>query len=203
MSKKILVLVDVQNDFLQGGVLPYGFPTYDIVPDIIEFLKRCNPNQYKAVILTQDTHQPTKYIKNAEGGYSACEGYFAALEGKMLPVEHCIRGSKGWELDRRLEEQFLISRLSVVRMNKPTFGCLQLPDVISRIAANNADKVENYEIEICGFDTSICVAANAIILRAAFPDNKITLLTKYCGDVNEKSQAAACVVLRNQQIEIA
>lgn len=203
MSKKILVMVDVQNDFLQGGALPYGFPPYDVVPDIVEFLKRCDPNQYKGVILTQDTHQPTKYIKNAEGEYSACEGYFATLEGKMLPVEHCIQGSKGWELDRRLEEQILISRLSVDRMNKPTFGCSELPAQIREIAKKNGGDVEDYEIEICGFDTSICVAANAIILRAAFPDNKITLLSKYCGDVNEKSQAAACAVLRNQQIEIA
>jgi hypothetical protein len=44
--------------------------------------------------------------------------------------------------------------------------------------------------------------ANAVILRAAFPNKRIVVLKDLCGDVNKESFDAALTVLKNQQIEI-
>lgn len=58
------------------------------------------------------------------------------------------------------------------------------------------------EIVICGYCTSICVVANAILLRAKFPNTKITVRADLCGDATEVSHNAALQVMKMQQIHI-
>jgi nicotinamidase-related amidase len=58
------------------------------------------------------------------------------------------------------------------------------------------------EIIICGFCLSICVAANAIMLRAKYPGVKITIKKNLCGDVDKEAFDAAVKVLQMQQIDV-
>ena len=77
---KILVVVDMQNDFIDGALGTKE--AVGIVPKVAEKIRGFDGR----VLYTRDTHE---------------KDYLETQEGKNLPVEHCIRGTKGWELRRR------------------------------------------------------------------------------------------------------
>ena len=182
MATKVLVVVDVQNDFVKAGALAYGYPeksnTDGIIAKVKEFLANGD-----VVIATRDTHH---------------ENYLNTLEGKKLPVPHCIHQTKGWELVGELQELANNGKIAVV--DKPTFGTALVGQFI-REMIDKYGPIE--EVDVVGYCTSICCAANCSLLRAYMPNQKIVLLQDLCGDINEESHKAALTVLRNQQIEIA
>ena len=78
----ILVVIDMQNDFIDGAL---GTPEAEaIVPNVVDRVKNFNG----LVLATRDTH----------GG-----DYLQTQEGRMLPVEHCIRGTTAGRSGRRLQ----------------------------------------------------------------------------------------------------
>lgn len=179
VGKKILVVVDVQNDFVKGGVLAYGFPQKSNTESIVAYAKHIlDGGNY--IIATRDTHH---------------DNYFDTLEGKNLPIKHCIHQTKGWELVDGLKELFYKGQI----FDKPTFGTPLVAEQIRSIM----EYEDIDEIQLVGYDLSICVLANAVLLRAHFPNKQITVIPALCGDVDKKSFDAAIAVLRNQQIEIA
>ena len=66
---KVAVFVDVQNDFVKNGALPFAYPAEDNVPKVIEFAKECRSKGY-AIFATADTHQKTKYMTNSDGVFA-------------------------------------------------------------------------------------------------------------------------------------
>lgn len=179
-KKKFLVVVDCQNDFITGTL---ANPLADAcVPAIVERIKQAHEND-ENVIFTYDTHR---------------EDYLnSTLEGKKLPIKHCIAFTKGHELDPRIEEVMMDGD---DYFNKSTFGSFDVGISIEEIVDSFPE--EDIEIELCGFVTSICVAANAIILRAMFPDSKITVNKNLTADVSEIAKSAALEVMKCQQIDI-
>ena len=182
MGKKVLVVVDVQNDFVKGGVLPYGYPEKSNTDEICTYvLKTLKDGDY--VIATRDTHH---------------DNYIETLEGQKLPVKHCIHQTNGWELVHGLA--CLINTASGITVfDKPTFGTPLVAEYIRGIM--ESEDID--EIQVCGYMTSICVLANAVMLRSRFPNKKITILKDLCGDVDEESQKAALTILSHQQCDIA
>lgn len=182
MATKVLVVVDVQNDFVKGGALAYGYPeksnTDGIIAKVKEFLANGD-----VVIATRDTHH---------------DNYLNTLEGNKLPVLHCIHQTTGWELVRELQTLANEGKIAVV--DKPTFGT----SLVGQFIRELIDKYGTIEeVDVCGYCTSICVSSNCVLLRAYMPNQKIVLLQDLCGDINEESHNAALTVLRNQQIDIA
>lgn len=187
MAKKLLILVDVQKDFDKGGVLPYGYPEESNTGDVVgEAIQWKYPPQNNILWLTKDTHD---------------ENYSETLEGKLLPVPHCIKGTDGWKfVDEDLDQPFTLSRMADKVILKRTFGTFEIVQQIKNLEDDACEFVD--EIILCGYDLSICVLSNAVILRAAFPNKRIVVLKDACGDVNKESFDAALTVLKNQQIEI-
>lgn len=113
------------------------------------------------------------------------EDYLDTPEGKKLPVEHCIQGTYGWEIaDGLMVEGSII-------IDKPSFGYtkwteLELGD----------------EIELIGLCTDICVVSNALILKALFPDAKMTVDAGCCAGVTPESHNAALVTMKMCQIDV-
>lgn len=182
MATKVLVVVDVQNDFAKGGALAYAYPEKSNTDGIIAKVKEFISNG-DVVIATRDTHH---------------DNYMDTLEGKNLPIPHCIHQTDGWELVGKLQTLANMNEIAVV--DKPTFGTSLVGQFIRELV-DKYGPVE--EIDVCGYVTSICVLANCVMLRAYMPNQKIVLLQDLCGDINEESHNAAITVLRNQQIEIA
>lgn len=72
--KRILVVVDMQNDFTTG---PLGnAECAAVIPKVAEVIKT---GVYDRIIFTQDTHQ---------------SNYLDTQEGKRLPVVHCNRRNR-------------------------------------------------------------------------------------------------------------
>ena len=99
--KRVLVVVDMQNDFVTGCL--GSKEAQAIVPALVKYAKEFDGE----VIFTKDTHQ---------------ENYMETQEGHKLPVPHCIRGTEGWEIIPELLEIAKDRRI----FEKPTFGSKEL-----------------------------------------------------------------------------
>ena len=171
--RKILVVVDMQNDFIDGAL---GTPE---AVAIVENVKARIREYDKAdVFVTMDTHFPE---------------YLQTQEGRNLPVEHCIRGTDGWKIRSDIAE--LLTDAHVYE--KPTFGSVALAKDIAEIAAK-----EEIEIELLGLCTDICVVSNALLLKANMPEVKITVDHTCCAGVTPESHEAALMTMQMCQIGI-
>ena len=177
---KAIIFIDIQNDFIDGALR--NEKAIEVTPKIVDFAKNVITGVGDDIKLyaTLDTHK---------------NNYKNTLEGKKLPVEHCIEGSKGWEMNDKLWD-VIGNKCTII--TKPTFGSFDLTEIISEDFENK--KLD--EIILVGFCTSICVAANATILRAKFPNTKITVINDLCACVTDEIHNAALKVLEMQQIEI-
>ncbi len=172
--KKILVVVDMQKDFVDGAL-----GTKEAVA-IIDNVVRKTETFDGDIIVTYDTHT---------------ENYMSTREGKNLPVPHYIKGSDGWRLDARV--QSAIDKRVYTAIEKPTFGSTKLPEYIK--ANYNPDDIE---IELIGLCTDICVVSNALLLKAAFPETKISVDPSCCAGVTPESHEAALLTMKMCQISI-
>lgn len=171
--KKILVVVDMQNDFIDGAL---GTKEAEqIVEPVMHKIKEYNTGNIYA---TRDTHGTD---------------YLSTQEGKNLPVEHCIKGTQGWEIRSEIAE--LLD--GAVIIDKPSFGSLKLAELLYE-----ENKKEELEIELVGLCTDICVVSNAILLKAKMPEIKISVDASCCAGVTPESHAAALETMKMCQINI-
>lgn len=110
--------------------------------------------------------------------------YMETNEGKHLPVEHCIEGTAGWEIGEGLEVE------GAIYINKPSFGYMNWKDY-------NLE-----EVEIIGLCTDICVVSNALIIKATFPEIKVSVDASCCAGVTPESHAAALTTMKMCQVEV-
>lgn len=193
---KAVIFIDVQKDFIDGVLR--NEKAIEVTPKIVEFAKECVEKGYK-LYATRDTHEKTKINYKYEDGkpvFELVEGYFTTLEGKKLPAEHCIECTDGWMIDNRLME---VLDGNCTFVNKPTFGSFDLAEII---VEDFEDKDLN-EIVLCGFVTDICLLSNALLLRAKFPNTKITVMKDLCAGTTDENHEAALKVMQSCQIEIA
>ena len=175
---KALLIIDVQNDFVTGS-LGSEYAEKAVVPNIVKLCEEFNSSDIYA---TLDTH---------------FSDYNETLEGKKLPVAHCISGTKGHELVEELQKilckDSYLDRISHIIL-KGTFGA---PNDILSDTFNRYD-----EIHICGLCTDICVVSNALILRALFPNKPIIVHENCCGGTSKKAHDAAIITMKSCQIDI-
>ena len=171
--QEILVVVDMQNDFVTG---PLGTPeARTILPKVAEKVK----NFPGRVLFTRDTHE---------------ENYLESREGKALPVPHCIRGTRGWELCPELE-----TLRKEEPVDKCTFGSTGLGEVL-RAADQYGEKIG--KITLVGVCTDICVISNALLLRAFLPEAEIAVDAACCAGVTPESHQTALRAMKACQITI-
>ena len=169
MSSKCVVIVDMQNDFIDGALGTKE--AQEMLPKLVNKLGTVRDVD---LIFTQDTHH---------------KDYLSTQEGKNLPVEHCIEGEKGWEICSALQP-YLDKAKAVIK--KPAFGSMELPSLVK----------EYDEVELVGLCTDICVISNAIILKAASPEQKIAVDASCCAGVTPESHEGALKAMKMCQIEI-
>ena len=170
--KKLLVVVDMQNDFVTDAL---GTPeAVAIVPAVAERVAAAVAAG-ETVVFTRDTHQ---------------ENYMDTQEGRNLPVPHCIEGTDGWQIVPQLEE-YTQGRLC---LNKPSFGSTAL--------AHYAAREGFEEIELIGLCTDICVISNAMLLKAALPEVPISVTAACCAGVTPASHANALEAMKMCQITV-
>ncbi len=112
------------------------------------------------------------------------ENYLETNEGKNLPVPHCIKGTYGWEIADGLYVEG--SRI----IDKPNFGW------------KNWDKEVLEEVELVGLCTDICVVSNALIIKAAHPEIKVSVDSQCCAGVTPETHKAALETMKMCQINV-
>jgi nicotinamidase-related amidase len=191
---KAIVFIDVQKDFIDGVLR--NDKAIEVTPKIVDFAKECVEKGYK-LYATRDTHEKTTYCRKLFDNEPDIpkSGYLATREGIYLPVEHCIEMSDGWMIDNRLME-VLDGNCAFVQ--KPTFGSFDLTEIV----AEDFDNKELDEIILCGLVTDICVVSNALLLRAKFPNTKITVMKNLCAGTTDENHEAALKVMQSCQIDV-
>lgn len=184
MSKELLVVIDAQNDFIDG-VLGTS-EAAAAVPRIVSKIEGWDGD----IILTQDTHKRDTYMETNEG--------------RHLPVPHCCTGEPGREINkdvmdavkRKVTDDYIVIR-------KGTFGSLTMPEIIKRQNYMSVSPRSGYDkIVLIGFCTDICVISNTLILKANFPEDNIVVDVSCCAGVTPETHKAAIAVMKMCQIDI-
>lgn len=177
----LLVVVDMQNDFIDGTL--GSAEAIKIVPNVIEKIKNFNG----LIIATADTHT---------------EDYLNTHEGKYLPVVHCVEGTPGWEINDDVMKALEEAPGFVHRLDKVTFGSIDLPSLVVSYMNGIATDDSELNITLVGLCTDICVMANAVLLRANFPEAEITVDSSCCAGVTTESHCAALTIFKAQHINV-
>lgn len=179
--KKVLIVVDYQNDFVNGAL---GFESAKkLDKGIASLIEQYAKDDDGVIFCTFDTHG---------------ENYLETQEGKNLPVEHCIRGTKGWELYGEVEMAEIMYPMKCTRVNKPTFGSLKLGGKLRTL--NNDYGVES--ITLVGVVTNMCVISNAVIAKAACPEAKIIIKKDLVDSFDKELHQKALDVMASMQMTI-
>lgn len=168
---KALIVVDMQNDFIDGALgTKEAMAIISCVKEkIAEYRKNGD-----TVIFTRDTHG---------------EDYMNTQEGKNLPVPHCIKGTKGWEISPELDAE------ASLIIDKPTFGSKELAGYLADIDGLG-------EVELIGLCTDICVISNAMLIKAFMPELKVSVDGSCCAGVTPESHSNALAAMKMCQIEV-
>ena len=176
---KILLVVDVQKDFIDGTLGSEA--AQKALPAIQKYVEdfRNSTQLSKAVIFTQDYHTA---IDNT-------------VEMQQIP-EHCIENTSGSAImvpiaaceDIILKHDFMMDWYNAVEIEK-------------LVAENNIANIPD-EIEIIGYCTDICVISNALLLRKKCPKTQITILEDLCVGTSAEAHQAALTVAKSCLINV-
>ena len=136
------------------------------------------------MLLTKDTHT---------------DDYLHTQEGKNLPVKHCICGEDGWALNSEIMQAIAETKAEVHNFcRKGTFGSMELAQILKETYED-----QEVEIELIGLCTDICVISNAMLIKAALPEVKVSVDSSCCAGVTPESHRNALEAMKMCQIEIA
>ena len=172
---KILVVVDMQKDFVTGAL--GSAEAQQIVPEVVKKVT----NFDGTVVFTRDTHH---------------ENYMETQEGKNLPVPHCFEGTDGWEIIPELAE---LSKGKKI-FDKPTFGSKELAQFIKEEADKRNGELS---VELIGVCTDICVVSNALLIKAYNTEIPVSVDAKCCAGVTPQSHNAALATMKSCQVQVA
>lgn len=178
---KILVVVDAQNDFINGSL--GSEKAQDTVKEIVNVIDEFSDKDAR-IFVTLDTHG---------------NDYLDTNEGKHLPIYHCCTCTKGWELNNNIKSALQCSLAHVHTIIKSTFGSLDLPHKLQNyyLIPNN-----QLDITLVGYCTDICVIANAVLLKTYFPEATIRVREDACCGSSPSRHYDAMRVMESLQIEV-
>ncbi|MCL1924182.1 MAG: cysteine hydrolase family protein [Defluviitaleaceae bacterium] len=175
--KKLLIVVDFQNDFVKGSL---GFSGAELIEDPI--LNKIKEYEKKGdhIIYTFDTHY---------------DNYLETMEGKGLPIKHCIKETDGHALFGKVWEHYKNTNYEhSFTVFKDSFGSVDLmKELVNRETYN--------EIELVGLVSYICVLSNAVIARSAQPEALI-IVDSNCTAGPNKELHESCLNLMQEALQV-
>ena len=170
--QNILLVIDMQNDFIDGALGTKE--AVEIVPAVKKKIEQFDGT----VLFTRDTHETW---------------YLQTQEGKNLPVEHCIRGTDGWQIRPELD-----ALRKTEAIDKETFGAKELGGILLDMNEEN----EIGSITLIGLCTDICVISNAMLVKAFLPEVPVIVDASCCAGVTPESHETALKAMQACQIQI-
>lgn len=172
--KKLLIVVDFQNDFVNGSL---GFEGAELLDPIIANKVKNAKTEGATIIYTMDTHG---------------SDYLNLQEGKKLPIVHCQNGTEGWKLFGETGAECDNTCISIA---KHSFGSYDLAELV--LHTGNYD-----EIEICGLVSYICVMSVAALIKTVQPEAEITIDAKAVAGPDKKLNEEVLDVLSAMQFNV-
>jgi nicotinamidase-related amidase len=174
--KKLLVVVDMQNDFVTGKL---GFPeAKEIIPRIKEKIELYVKDGHE-VVFTRDTHYESIYN--------------FTREGRALPVPHCYEDTHGWQVVDELRDDYS------PHIDKYTFG-LNADDIHY---LSGVKTLEIYDsIEIVGLVTNLCVLSVAVCLQSNTKFAEIIVDASCCKSFDPALHEKALDVMEGLQMKV-
>lgn len=169
---KVLVVVDMQNDFIDGSL--GTDEARAVVGRVAELIAERRRAGYE-IIVTLDTHSPD---------------YLSTQEGIKLPVVHCVKGTRGWQLN----EKIAAAAKGCKAYEKDTFG--------SRDLFRDLARAKPRLVEFVGLCTDICVVSNALGLKAYLPETEIAVHSDCCAGVTPERHLSALETMKACQITV-
>ena len=151
-----------------------GFPDALELEKIVDRILDYENNE-DDVVFTLDTHY---------------ENYPETVEGINLPITHCVKNTIGHELYGSVKDLAIMHRV----FEKETFGSSKLFEYLQE---NHYD-----EVELCGVVTNICVNSNAVIVKSALPNAKITIRRELVASNDKALEENAFTIMKNLHMEI-
>ena len=176
--KKILIVVDMQKDFIDGSL-----GTQEAREIVEKVRQKILSYPKENVYATLDTHTAD---------------YLSSQEGQNLPVPHCIKGTEGWELDASLQGLIPPDHF----FEKGSFGSLDLTRALKNLYAEQSTENDSLSIELIGLCTDICVVSNALLLKAFLPEVPLSVDSSCCAGVTKEKHEAALETLRSCQVKV-
>lgn len=171
--KRLLVVVDYQNDFVSGAL---GFEKAKALCPAIAAKIEEYRMQNDEIVFTMDTHG---------------QDYLQTQEGKNLPVEHCIQGTQGWELYSGIAP---LKQPEDVCFHKGSFGSQALYAYV---------KERSYQsIELCGVVSNICVLSNAVLCKTAAPQTPVIVDANCTASNDDRLNEQALHILQSIQVQV-
>lgn len=177
-----LIVVDMQNDFIDGAL---GTKEAEaIVPNVVKKIQEFHEDGEHRILYTRDTHG---------------ENYLETQEGVNLPVVHCVKGTKGWEICPEVE-----ALRKENPIDKSSFGSPVLGQVLK---AQDEDlrkqgKEGITSVTLIGLCTDICVITNALLVKAYLPEVPVIVESDCCAGVTVESHNNALEAMKMCQIQI-
>ena len=181
--KRLLIVVDYQNDFVDGAL---GFEGAELLDERIARKIDAYRDAGDIVCFTLDTHH---------------KDYLETQEGEKLPIPHCIEGTEGHGLYGEVSDRVHDSDEVFL---KPTFGSKALFERLAKKQeiADSLGAAPYESIELVGLVSSMCVLANAVIARTACPDTPIIVDAACTAAPDPAMNEKALDVLENLQIQV-
>lgn len=174
-NKTALVLIDVQNDFIDGAL---GSPRAQKVLSTIDRIAELPFGYYFA---TYDTHY---------------DDYLNTLEGEKLPVPHCKYETEGWCSPDSIYN--VCKGKQVLCYDKETFGSISLAENIKYLYYSRLID----QVVFVGYCTDICVISNVLLTKAETVNMPILVVEDACAGVTEDLHNAAIEVMKSCHIDI-
>lgn len=171
--KKVLVVVDMQNDFIDGVLGTEEARA--VVPNVVDKIEHWDGE----IVCTRDAHD---------------ENYLLTREGRFLPTPHCIQGTWGCRLNPSVLSALMHKDSAANILKKHTFGSVALSDIVRDISPDY--------VEFVGVCTDICVVSNALLVKANCPEIDIAVDSKCCAGVTPETHEAALTTMKMCQIEV-
>ena len=176
---KVLVVVDMQNDFIDGALANKS--AQKIVSKMASFVSSWNGT----IVFTRDTHN---------------NDYLNTMEGKYLPVPHCLENTEGWQINKTiLDAATKNKKARFIFLNKTAFGAANSLATCIR-SVHEEETID--EIVMCGTCTDICVVSNALGIKSILTETPIKVLASLCAGLTPAKHKAALEVMRSCQIEV-
>ncbi|MDR0826049.1 MAG: cysteine hydrolase [Mycoplasmataceae bacterium] len=169
---KLLVVVDYQNDFIDGAL---GFKQAKAIASSIVKKVQTAIKDKNDIVFTMDTHD---------------QNYLKTIEGKSLKIKHAIQNTHGWQLHKSLLPYVKYGTVII----KNSYGADELVDYLRKYSYK--------QIEFIGVVTSMCVLSNVVIARAIQPEAQIIVNRKLVADSNKQLSDATFKILKNINVVI-